>query len=77
MVGEFRSVYRTVFFTSRKIPLTDVQSPSLALLAGKLEARTPDLCYQAEPGNEENRIYKAQQDLIQGLTGFHWCKIGA
>jgi len=52
MVGEFRSVYGTVFFTSRKIPLTDVQSPSLALLAGKLEALPPDLRYQAEPGNE-------------------------
>ena len=53
MVGEFRSVYPTVFFTSRKIPLTDVQSPSLALLAGKLEALPPDLRYQAEPGNTD------------------------
>jgi len=52
MVGELRSVYRTMFFTSRKSPLTDVQSPSLALLAGKLEALPPDLRYQAEPGNE-------------------------
>jgi hypothetical protein len=52
MVGEFRSVYGTVFFTCRKIPLTDVQSPILALLAGKLEALPPDLRYQDLPGNE-------------------------
>lgn len=48
MVGEFRSVYRTVFFTSKKIPLTDVQSPSIAILAGKFEA-VPRL--SALPGN--------------------------